>query len=90
MEDGDWVEGAPEWWWKYVFPARIDFWLGILQRQGPVPDPWKEATGHILEGLAMVRAVAAVDDPQIKERLHQEAVAKILRGANSLVGGKAI
>lgn len=86
MEPGDWVEGKPQWWWKYVFPARGDFWLGVIQRLGPSPDPWKEASADILEGLAMVHGIAAVGDPQIKERLHQEAVTKILRGANSLAG----
>jgi hypothetical protein len=27
MEVGDWVEGSPQWWWKYVIP-------GILEASG--------------------------------------------------------
>ena len=26
LNDGDWVEGEPKWWWKYVFRAKIRFW----------------------------------------------------------------
>lgn len=30
MEPGDWVEGEPKWWWKYVYPARDQFWAEMI------------------------------------------------------------
>ncbi|HLH42654.1 MAG TPA: hypothetical protein VKV74_06700 [Bryobacteraceae bacterium] len=88
-EDGDWVEGEPKWWWKYVIPAEIRFWSGILQQQGAMPEQWEKITGEILEGLAMVQAAVKVGDPQIRGRLHQEGVAKVSAGAHALAKTKA-
>jgi hypothetical protein len=41
--DGDWVEGTPQWWWKYVFP-RVSERIG--QRMGPFPEPWHSWVGE--------------------------------------------
>ena len=40
--DGDWVEGPPQWWWKYVFPG-VAQRIPELQRYGPFPEPWEPA-----------------------------------------------
>lgn len=86
--DGDWVEGKPQWWWKYVFPSRVDFWLQALSHMGPSPDLWKQEIGTVLEGLTMLHVVTTINDAQAKERLHREAVSKIVEGANALARAK--
>ena len=94
MNDGDWVEGKPQWWWKYVFPAEEQFWASILQNQvskagqvnGPSPEPWRKEVTAILEGLAMVNATATVGKGEIGEKLRAEGVAKIVAAANKLRG----
>ncbi|MGH9612758.1 MAG: hypothetical protein ACRD4P_06750 [Bryobacteraceae bacterium] len=89
LGDGDWVEGEPKWWWKYVFPAEMEFWSGILQQQDPIPEPWKRLTGAILEGLVMVHGAIHASDPDIKGRLYREGVAKVVAGAQLLANAKA-
>ena|SRR5579863_2373663 len=93
LNEGDWVEGAPKWWWKYVFPTPESFWSRIVAgldptpipwRQGvdPVPQPWlQRVTGEVLEGIVMLHASARAGEAG--ERLRSEAVAKI----NQAVGG---
>ncbi len=39
--DGDWVEGTPQWWWKYVFPGVRDRFEEPSWRSGPFPQPWR-------------------------------------------------
>ncbi|HEY7338946.1 MAG TPA: hypothetical protein VH639_28915 [Bryobacteraceae bacterium] len=90
LGDGDWVEGEPKWWWKYVFPAEIEFWSGILQQQGPIPDPWKRLSAAIMEGLVMVHGAAGVGDPQIRGRLYREGVTKVLAAAQALANAKEV
>jgi hypothetical protein len=88
--DGEWIEGEPKWWWKYVIPAEIKFWSGILQQQDAMPEPWEKVTGEILEGLVMVQAAVTVGDPQIRARLHQEGVAKVSAGAHALENARSM
>jgi hypothetical protein len=81
--DGDWGEGVPIWFSKYVFPNRETFWLAVLERLEPVPLPWlQKVNGEVLEGLVMLHAAARADQATA-ERLKSEAVAKI----NQSVGG---
>src|SRR5215469_12861120 len=79
MEPGDWVEGEPKWWWKYVYPARDRFWAELIAANfDPNPDPWVQSfTGEVLEGIAMVRASATVADKKVRLRLREEATNKI-------------
>jgi hypothetical protein len=39
--DGEWVESAPQWWWKYVFPGVRDRFEEPSRRFGPFPQPWR-------------------------------------------------
>jgi len=80
--EGDWVVGAPKWWWKYVFPVPDNFWSTVLQRiSGPSPDPWRSQVGELLQGVEMLRAAATVKDRGVAEKLHSEAVATIRQTA---------
>jgi hypothetical protein len=74
------VKGAPKWWWKYVFPARSDFWRLLLraEKMGPEPDPWIQATiADLLEAAAMVRAIGKTSDIESKTRLRNEISEKV-------------
>jgi hypothetical protein len=87
MNEGDWVEGAPKWWWIYVFPARSDFWRLLLrpEKMGPEPDPWaQEITADLPEAAVMVPAIAKVPDAESKARLRKEIDAKIQGALQSL------
>ena len=94
MNDGDWAEGKPQWWWKYVFPSREQLWLAVLhdridrgvQVSRPSPEPWREQTAVILEGVAMLQATTMIDNAEVSKRLTQEAVAKIIRAAEQVRG----
>ncbi len=86
LGDGDWVEGKPQWWWKYVFPSPTRFWLFTLNERlekyknfvDPEPDPWLEGvTVEILESLTMLHTAMTVREEAVSQRLKQEAVAKI-------------
>jgi hypothetical protein len=88
LNEGDWVEGEPRWWWKYVFPAKIWFWTSALNEKlakdkkvanlEPEPDPWLEGvTAEILESLTMLHTAKTVREEAVSQRLKQEAVAKI-------------
>jgi hypothetical protein len=79
MEPGDWVEGEPKWWWKYVFPVRDRFWAQfIASRFEPSPVPWVQSvSAEVLEGVAMIRASATVTDKKVSRRLSEEGVKKI-------------
>ena len=77
LNDGDWVEGAPKWWWKYVFPNPERFWLQIISLE-PEPAPWlQRVTGEVLEGLAMLHAASRATEDATVARLKSEAVSKI-------------
>jgi len=83
MNTDGWPEGKAEWWWKYVFPARERIWVALLQDKltwgasEPTPQPYRAITAAILEGLVMLHATSSVAEIGIKQRLEQEAVAKI-------------
>ena len=86
LSEGDWVEGKPQWWWKYVFPSKIRVWLLILNEKWakdknfaePEPDSWLEGlTAEILESLTMFHTATTVREEAVSQRLKQEAVAKI-------------
>jgi hypothetical protein len=82
VNEGDWVEGAPQWWWKYVFPARLKFWSRMLAERvatagDPSPDPWKEQViGGLLEAAVMLSAVPGAD-ASVATKLKGEAKTKI-------------
>ena len=89
MSDGDWVEGKPQWWWKYVFPAEKQFWASVLENQAvhvasPHPEPWHQATIEIMQGVAMINATASMGKSDVSERLRAEGVAKIVAAANKV------
>ena len=86
LNEGDWVEGEPQWWWKYVFPAREKFWLAVLSANlGPEPDPWRQGlVGKILEGVAMLQASERVSDKAIGARLKNEALKQMGGAMESL------
>lgn len=86
--EGDWVEGKPRWWWKYVFPAPIRFWISALNEKlakdkkvvnlDPDPEPWLEGvTAEILESLTMLHTSTTVREEGVSQRLKEEAVEKI-------------
>jgi hypothetical protein len=55
VNEGDWVEGAPKWWWKYVFPTPETLWLAVLNRVEPGPIPWlQRVTGEVLNRVEPV------------------------------------
>ena len=89
VNDGDWVEGTPKWWWKYVFPTFDTFYLAVLREQGiggqdPVPLPWlQRVTGEVLEGVVMLHAAAHADQAA-SERLRSEAAAKIRQAVTGI------
>ncbi len=77
-----WREGRVQWWWKYVFPVREQFWLSLLASKfaaaDPSPDPWfQNVAAEILEGVAMLQAAAVSVDPDVTAKLKKEAAAKI-------------
>ena len=82
MEPGDWVEGEPKWWWKYVYPARDQFWAGLIAsivKAEPDPHPWVQSfTAEVLEGVTMVRASGSTKDSKIGSRLKEEGLKKIV------------
>ncbi len=83
--EGDWVVGAPKWWWKYVFPLPDNFWTVVLQRiSGPQPDPWRSEVGELVQAVEMLRASGKVGDKGIAEKLHSEAVATIQGAAQAV------
>jgi hypothetical protein len=85
LNEGDWVEGAPKWWWKYVFPTRESFWSNVLARaSGPEPDPWRQQIGELLEAVVMLRTSARITDRGISQRLSKEAINKISETAGAL------
>ena len=64
FNDGDWIEGAVRWWWKYVIPNPASFWQAVLSQISlePVPQPWlQRVTGGVMEGVAMLHAASRAD-----------------------------
>ena len=85
MNEGDWVEGEPQWWWKYVFPARSRLWASLLaEHVTPHPQPWREEVlGDVLEAAVLINAAARADD-EVSERLKEEARAKLSRAHDAI------
>jgi hypothetical protein len=89
VNDGDWVDGAVQWWWKYVFPIRHKFWAVLVDERAtrvadPTPDPWKELVlGDLLEATAMLSAVPGAD-ATVAARLKTEAKAKLARATRAI------
>jgi hypothetical protein len=79
LEPGDWVEGTPKWWWKYVFPTPDTLWRAVSQAAvlGPRPEPWRQQTGAILQAAVMLQASAAVKDRSAAAKLKGEAINNI-------------
>jgi hypothetical protein len=80
INDGDWIEGKVEWWWKYVIPAESQFWAAILAERAqrataqldPEPAPWRHAQARGLEAVAMLQALHGIADPKQRNRLLAE------------------
>ena len=80
VNDGDWIEGKVEWWWKYVIPAESQFWAAILAEQAqrattqldPEPSPWRQAQARGLEAVAMLQALRKITDSKQQARLLAE------------------
>jgi hypothetical protein len=91
MEPGDWVEGEPKWWWKYVYPARDRFWAELIASNfEPNPQPWVQTlTADVLEGLAMVRASGTAKDKNVSTRLKEEGFKKITEATHVAERAKA-
>lgn len=94
MNEGDWIEGEPQWWWKYVFPSRERFWGSVLSDRmlkakfvsEPSPSPWfAGVAAEILEGLVMLHASDTVA-AEVSQKLQEEAVGKIMRAAEQVRG----
>lgn len=90
QNDGDWVTGAPQWWWIYVFPVRVQFWSTLLAERvkrvtaDPLPTPWQEQVlGELLEATAMLNAVSGAD-VAVDERLKSEAKTKIVLAVRAI------
>ncbi|HEY2476570.1 MAG TPA: hypothetical protein VGI19_17450 [Candidatus Cybelea sp.] len=84
FNDGDWVEGAAKWWWKYVLPNPASFWQAVLANISVerVSQGLQQVTGGVLEGVAMLHAAARADEASAR-RLNAEAIEKI----NQALGG---
>jgi len=84
VNEGDWVEGEPKWWWKYVMPSESVFWAAVLAAKSrgatPEPAPWLQGvSGQIMDGLAMLNAAARIGHADEAAKLKQEATTKISR-----------
>ncbi len=89
INEGDWVEGEPQWWWKYVFPTRAQLWALLVADRfravaGPHPEPWREQVlGDVLEAAALLQAINVVDD-EVSGRLKEEARARLSRAIDGI------
>ena len=79
LEPGDWVEGTPKWWWKYVFPTPDTLWRAVSQAAvfGPSPDPWRQQIGAVLQAAVMIQTSGAVKDRAVAAKLRNEAINNI-------------
>jgi len=91
LEPGDWVEGTPKWWWKYVFPTPDTLWRAVSQAAvlGPQPDPWRQQIGAILQAAVMLQTSAAVKDRATAAKLRSEAINNINGAVKELESRKA-
>jgi hypothetical protein len=91
LEAGDWVEGTPKWWWKYVFPTPDTLWRAVSQAAvlGPDPSPWRQQIGTILQAAVMLQTSAATKDRAASARLRSEAITSINGALKGLESQKA-
>jgi hypothetical protein len=63
MDAGDWgLEGKPQWWWKYVRPASIEF--------SPHPDPWiNRMTSALLTAISMKEVARRLPEGEVQQQL---------------------
>lgn len=97
VNDGDWVDGKVEWWWKYVLPAETQFWAAVLAQrvqvgagQDPERAPWRQAQAAGVEAVAMLQAAANITDLKQRTELLNEVVRRFTAAANAVkapVGG---
>jgi len=90
VNEGDWVEGEPKWWWKYVMPSESVFWAAVFaaknRRSEPEPSPWLQSvSGQVMDGLAMLNAAARIGKTDEAAKLKKEATAKITRAVAAVV-----
>src|SRR5215470_15596954 len=94
MNDGDWVEGEVQWWWKYVFPARARFWAAMVAAErveAPEPTPWFEGVaGQLLGSVALLGAAVRAGDPGLRQRLKGEAIKKMTAAGNQVPAGEPV
>jgi hypothetical protein len=91
LNEGDWIDGKVEWWWKYVIPGENQFWAAILAqnasvvgRQGPDPVPWRQAIVLGFEAVAMLQAATNISDVKERAKLLSEVVEKFSTAAQRL------
>lgn len=91
LEPGDWVEGTPKWWWKYVFPTPDTLWRAVSQAAvlGPSPEPWRQQIGAILQAAVMLQTSAAVKDRAAAAKLRGEAINNINGAVKELESRKS-
>jgi hypothetical protein len=92
MNDGDWVEGEAQWWWKYVFPARARFWAAMVAAErieDPEPTPlFEDVAGQLLGSVALLGAAVRVGDPGLRQRLKGEAMQKMTAATQAVQAQK--
>jgi len=93
VNEGDWVEGEPKWWLKYVMPSESVFWAAVLAAKGrvaePEPSPWLQGvSGQIMDGLAMLNAAARIGKSDEAAKLKKEAAVKIARAVEAVNGAR--
>lgn len=91
VNEGDWVDGKVEWWWKYVLPPEPQFWAAILAQRvqviegpDPQPSPWLQAQAVGLEAVAMLQAVAKITDLNQRTSLLNEVVRRFAAAADAV------
>ena len=88
VNDGDWVEGAEKWWWKYVFPEQGSLWQTVIEAKStvaePEPSPWRQQIGELLAAVVMLQAASRVQERGIAEKLGKEAIHNINATAQAL------
>jgi hypothetical protein len=84
INDGDWIDGKVEWWWKYVIPSEASFWIAIVAQraqllagQDPQPAPWRKAQSLASEAVAMLQAAENINDVNQRSRLLNEVAERL-------------
>ena len=81
--EGQWVEGRPQWWWKYVFPSVVggSGWpeehmghgVPWLPAGGPFPEPWRRLGPHPEPWRTSVvgSIISAVSIKEVAQRMRE-------------------